>query len=234
MIDVEKPFAAPPLGPQTSLTLAQAARNFFGKSSPRIILLAVLVPLVLRVMVGAFELRELAIVPVVVIVWAFQEWFAHKHLLHIKPVKLFGREFDLYFAREHRRHHRTPWSFDGALLPLRVLLAAIPVNAALWLLLSPTLGFALTGIATYSAASLVYEWTHSLTHTPYPPRGALYRRICKAHRLHHFKNEGYWYGFTLPWVDDLFHTAPDPSTVPLSPTCRTLGVEAESSRAFVL
>ena len=54
--------------------------------------------------------------------------------------------------------------------------------------------------------ALAYEWTHYLTHTSYVPRGRYYARICRAHRLHHFKDEGFWYGFTLPFVDALLRT----------------------------
>jgi sterol desaturase/sphingolipid hydroxylase (fatty acid hydroxylase superfamily) len=47
----------------------------------------------------------------------------------------------------------------------------------------------------------------------------------RRHRLHHFKDEHNWLGFTVPYVDDLFGTAPDPSSIPTSPTVRTLGIE---------
>ena len=74
-----------------------------------------------------------------------------------------------------------------------------------------------------ASSSLLYEWTHFLTHTRYVPRGRLYRRIWKHHRLHHFKHEGYWFAFTVPWIDGWLGTGPPPDAVQRSPHARTLG-----------
>ena len=40
---------------------------------------------------------------------------------------------------------------------------------------------------------MVYEWCHYLIHTDYKPKTAVYRAIWRNHRLHHFKNEHYWF-----------------------------------------
>ena len=77
----------------------------------------------------------------------------------------------------------------------------------------------------FTLATLLYEWVHYLTHTPYRPRSAYLRRIVRNHRLHHFKNEHHWYAFTAPLVDTLFGTNPEPGDVDLSPTVHTLGIE---------
>ena len=50
----------------------------------------------------------------------------------------------------------------------------------------------------------------------------LFRAIWRAHRLHHFKNEEYWFGVTNPAADMVLRTYPDPGTVPTSPTARDL------------
>ncbi len=78
-------------------------------------------------------------------------------------------------------------------------------------------------IGAAAASSLLYEWTHFLTHTRYVPRGRLYRRIWKHHRLHHFKHEGYWFAFTVPWIDGWLGTGPDPQDVERSAHARSLG-----------
>jgi sterol desaturase/sphingolipid hydroxylase (fatty acid hydroxylase superfamily) len=83
---------------------------------------------------------------------------------------------------------------------------------------------ALTGVATSYAMLTVYEWTHFLIHSAYRPRHALYRRMWRAHRLHHFRNERYWFGVTTHLGDRLLGTFPDRDEVPRSPTARTLGV----------
>jgi len=45
----------------------------------------------------------------------------------------------------------------------------------------------------------------------------------RNHRLHHFKNERYWFGVTSTVGDRVIGTLPDQSTVPRSPTARSLG-----------
>ena len=69
---------------------------------------------------------------------------------------------------------------------------------------------------------MLYEWTHFLIHSPYRPQSAAYRYVWRAHRLHHFKNENYWFGVTVHLADHVLGTFPEKSAVPTSPTCRTL------------
>ena len=73
---------------------------------------------------------------------------------------------------------------------------------------------------------LAYEWTHYLIHSAYRPRSRLYRGIWRAHRLHHYRNERYWFGVTMHQADRILRTYPDKDAVPLSATARTLGVDA--------
>jgi len=54
---------------------------------------------------------------------------------------------------------------------------------------------------------------HLLVHTRYRPRTALYRRLWRNHRLHHFKNERLWFGVTMLGGDRLLGTAADPAAV---------------------
>jgi len=71
---------------------------------------------------------------------------------------------------------------------------------------------------------LTYEWTHPLIHSAYRPRHRYFRSIERAHRLHHFRNEHYWFGVTVNAADHLLGTFPAREDVPLSPTARDLGV----------
>ena len=60
-----------------------------------------------------------------------------------------------------------------------------------------------------------------------PARGtALYRYVWRAHRNHHFRNEHYWFGVTMHLADHVLGTFPERSAVEVSPTVRTLGIEA--------
>ena len=60
------------------------------------------------------------------------------------------------------------------------------------------------------------------------PRLPYYRRIWKNHRLHHFKSEGHWFSFTVPYVDAWLGTEPAVDSVATSETARTVGVDDDS------
>jgi sterol desaturase/sphingolipid hydroxylase (fatty acid hydroxylase superfamily) len=68
-----------------------------------------------------------------------------------------------------------------------------------------------------------YEWVHYLVHSDYRPRSAWFRSVWRNHRLHHYKNEHYWFTVTSAGTADrLFGTYPDPASVQTSPTVRAL------------
>lgn len=211
--------------PREEMSLSDVVRRFLNMRSARLIAAKLLLLVGVRAGLGSFTFVDAIIFPSVVVFWSFQEWFLHKHLLHAKPRQVLGMTIDPDFARKHREHHRRPWDLDFIGLPTRVLAVTMPLNVLAWWALMPTLPQAVTGMAAFTAMALLYEWTHFLTHTTYRPRSRFYAELCQAHRRHHFKNEHYWYGFTLPLVDKLLRTAPDHRSVPTSQTCRTLGVD---------
>jgi len=228
------PAAAPPppSNPGPSLQqrptptpeLTDAVREFLRHPSARIFAAQALILAVARVALGRFTRRDAGIAAAVVAWWPLQEWLAHKYILHAPPRSLAGRTWDPAAARYHRAHHANPWDLGHTMLPLWVVLPALPLNALLWMVIAPTRRTAVTGMLASASAALVYEWTHFLTHTGYRPRRSWFTKLQRRHRLHHFKDEHLWLGFTVPYVDDLFGTAPDPRTVPTSPTVRNLGV----------
>lgn len=211
--------------PASVRSLPDALRLFFSHASPRLLGGKALLFLLVRPLLGPFGWGDVFLIVGVGLYWPFQEWFLHTKVLHRKPTPLGPLELDTYFARRHREHHQRPWDIETSFLPLRVLVPLIPANIALFTLATPTLGLAATGITAMTAASLLYEWTHFLTHTGYKPKSALYRKIRRNHRMHHFRNEQYWHGFTVPYVDELFGTGPDPRDVPQSESCYSLGVD---------
>ncbi len=205
-------------------TLGGAARYFFGFSGPRLLLVQLSLAMVARALLGRPTWVDAVALAGVVVYWPLQEWAAHKTLLHMKPRAIAGRVFDPYFARCHRHHHRHPDELATALLPPRVLWVMGPIHLFFWWAVTPTWAAMATGVAAFTTATLFYEWIHYLTHTPYRPRGRYLRTVFRNHRMHHFRNEGYWHSFTAPFLDTLFGTGPDPREVPRSRTCRTLGV----------
>jgi sterol desaturase/sphingolipid hydroxylase (fatty acid hydroxylase superfamily) len=81
---------------------------------------------------------------------------------------------------------------------------------------------AATGLLTSYVILGLYEWCHFLIHSPYRPRGRYYRSIWRSHRLHHYKNERYWFGITSNLGDRVLGTFPDQTEVGKSRTARTL------------
>jgi hypothetical protein len=192
------------------------------------------VALGIRVTLGSYSWRDAVVVVGLVGITPIVEWMIHVYLLHAKPIRLFEREHDLVAAREHRAHHQAPSVLQGVLIPrYAVVVFVVQIALTLWLVSFPIqlvlggdrLAFAATGLLLAYVILGTYEWCHFLIHTPYRPSGRYYRSIWRGHRLHHFKNEHYWFGVTSTVGDHLLRTAPDQSQVEKSGTARTLGVE---------
>lgn len=203
-------------------THGQALRVFFSKKTPRRLAAIAGGTWAARLLLGPPGLRDLAAAATAIAVWPFQEWVMHKYLLHIEPRTIAGVRVDPSFARAHRDHHAEPRDIDGTLLPIGVVNTAGPIMAGAWLLLFGPTRAAVTGMAAYSTMTLFYEWTHFIVHTNVKPKTAYGARVRKNHRLHHFRHENYWFAFTLPLVDRLFGTDPDPDAIAKSPTAMDL------------
>jgi len=195
---------------------------------------AVVAAIALRVALGHYDWRDVVVAAGVIALTPIAEWIIHVYLLHAKPLRVRGRRYELIAAREHRAHHIAPGELDGVLIPTYALLIFLPqIALTVWLASFPVhlvlggdrLAHAATGLVTSYLVLATYEWCHFLIHTPYRPRGRYYRSIWRGHRLHHYKNEHYWFGVTSTVGDELLRTAPDQAEVPKSRTARTLGVE---------
>jgi hypothetical protein len=225
------PAEAVPSRSGASRSLADCARVFARQPSPPYLFAAVALTLALRVLQGAYGWRDAVMLAGLIGVTPFVEWAIHVYLLHARPFTVLGRRVDMLSAREHRAHHEAPAVLDGVLIPLYAVLIflatialvnwalSFPIHA---LLGGPRLAYATTGVLTSYTILAAYEWTHFLIHTPYRARGRYYRAIWRNHRLHHFKNERYWFGVTSTVGDRVIGTLPDQRTVPRSATARSL------------
>jgi hypothetical protein len=209
--------------PRGRLTLGDCWREFVRRPSPPMIGAALALAALARARYGGPGRRDAAIAGGLVAVHPFTEWLIHVYLLHSRPVRVGGRTYDLPAAREHREHHAAPAELDGVLVPTHVLRVFLPLIAVVsWLLARGRGRDAASGALTAYAILAAYEWCHFLIHTPYVPRGRLYRAIRRAHRLHHYKNERYWFGVTSSVGDRVLGTFPEPGEVERSETARTL------------
>ncbi|HEX5308761.1 MAG TPA: sterol desaturase family protein [Solirubrobacteraceae bacterium] len=223
--------AVPHRGGRGATSLGDCARVFARQPSPPYLLGAILIAVALRVPQGSWSWRDPVIAAGLVVVTPFVEWLIHVYLLHSPPFTLLGRRVEIISAREHRAHHEDPGVLSGVLLPVSaVIVFALMIAAVAYAMSFPIalvlggdrLAGATTGLVAAYAILAAYEWTHFLIHTPYRPRRRYFKAIRRNHRLHHFKNERYWFGVTSTVGDRVIGTAPDQREVERSPTARSL------------
>ncbi|KIG18774.1 putative Fatty acid hydroxylase FAH1P [Enhygromyxa salina] len=209
------------------LTLGQAGAIWLRELQPKFLLLHLFGWVGYRVyLLGQGDWGWLDLVPVALLLalHPFAEWIIHVFILHHRPRQVLGLRWDYHAARMHRLHHRDPWDLRFVLMPLPIMVLGLALGAVVFWLLAPTAGvWATTMIATAGIAAY-YEWIHFLTHTSYRPKGRIYERQWRLHRLHHFKNERYWMGVTRHLGDLVLGTFPDRANVKTSKTARTLGL----------
>ena len=208
------------------------ARAFARYVSPKLIAGALVATLAARLAAGSWSWRDLAIPVGLLAFEPLTEWVIHVYLLHARPVRVGRHNYDLLAAREHRAHHAAPAELDGVLVPTYALFIFLPAIAAFLFALSfplhallggDRIAWWLTGLLAGYTILFTYEWCHFLIHSPYRPKGRYYRIIWRNHRLHHYKNEHYWFGVTSNLGDVVLGTNPAQSNVPRSPTARALG-----------
>jgi hypothetical protein len=213
--------------PDSPRTLAEAARVFARHGSPRFLLLVTTTAIVVRVAMQTWTWSDAALCALIYLLWPVQEWLIHVFLLHFEPIRVGRRTFDFAIPVEHRAHHRDPWNLEILFIPVQGFCVAVPSLLLIFLGTLPSTTLAVTGLAFYLLMALRYEWVHFLVHTRYRPRSEYFRRLWRSHRLHHCKNEHYWFGVTMLGGDRLLGTAAEPGQVALSETCRTLGIVTE-------
>jgi hypothetical protein len=204
--------------------LGESLRRFTSFESARWLAGMVAGAVAVRLVLGGLTVRDLLVAAGFVAAQPFTEWVVHVAILHWRPRTILGRHVDLAVARSHRRHHQRPREERFIFIAMPAIKVFAALDAALLVLawqVRPTIA---TAVAVANVLTLAYEWTHWLIHTDYQPRSRLYRGLWRAHRLHHFRNENYWYGVTGHLGDRVLRTNPAKEEVPLSPTATTLGV----------
>lgn len=208
------------------MTLGGALRYFYTHPSPWVLLVISLSFWTFRVILGVpFGWIDLAIGLGVMAYWPFQEWWMHRWLLHLGPITVFGKTFEPDFTRTHRLHHEKPDDMGWVFLPVPHIFGSLITFTVIGYLLTFDISKTAVFMGSASLSTLLYEWTHYLTHTNYKPKTAYYRKIWQLHRWHHYKHEGYWFSFTIPHIDGWFGTGPAPKAVKKSPTARSLSKE---------
>ena len=211
-------------------TLADGVREFWKYPSPWMLSATFAAALAVRIAVGDWQLTDVLVPAMMLAVFPFYEWMIHVFILHWRPRRIAGLTIDPLLARKHREHHGDPRNVPLVFIPWKSLLWVTPLAIAVALLAFPRLGLGLSFLALLTLLGLAYEWSHYLIHSDYKPKTRVYRAIYRDHRLHHFKNEHYWFTVTSSGTADrVLRTYPDPATVPTSPTAKNLHAQALST-----
>ena len=213
-----------PSARRRSLSLGEAWSEFVRHPSPWMLGACLAASVVARVVVGGGAWWELLIPAGLIALFPVIEWVIHVVILHWKPRSLGPVTLDSLLARDHRAHHADPRDLPLVFIPWRALVWLLPLYVVEAWLFTPTTSSMLTLLVSVYGIMCVYEWTHYLVHSDYRPRSAWYRSVWRNHRLHHYKNEHYWFTVTSAGTADrLFGTYPkDPGAVPTSPTVKKL------------
>ena len=197
-------------------TLDGALAEFVRHASPQLLFGELAVFLTVRLLWPAWSVADVVVIAALVAFNPFSEWLIHVFILHC-PAN--GSRRDRIAGYSHRRHHEDPRDLRFQFIHPSVILGGMPLNLLI------VLGFrrpsAVTAVVTITALTLIYEWVHFLIHTDYAPRHYLYRRLHRAHRLHHFRNERFWLGVATRFGDRVLGTNPRKEDVEVSPTAKT-------------
>jgi hypothetical protein len=208
---------------RTNVSLGQAWKSFWSHPSPFMISTFLVGAIVARIVVGGGSWWELAIPVGLIALFPVIEWVIHVIILHWRPRKVGPVKIDSLLAREHRAHHADPRDIPLVFIPWKALVWLLPLYVVEAWLFTPTTSSMLTLLVSVYGIKFGYEWTHYLVHSDYRPKSRWYRSVWRNHRLHHYKNEHYWFTVTSAGTADrLFGTYPDAATVKTSPTVRSL------------
>lgn len=207
---------------RTTQGLGETWRAFWRHPSPWLIGGALAGAVAWRATIHRFGPVELAVPGLLVVLFPVIEWVIHVGILHWRPRRLGPVEVDSLLARKHREHHADPRLLPLVFIPWQVELWLLPSYAVVALVLFPP-GVAATFVVSVTALMFGYEWVHYLIHSDYKPRTRAFRAVWRNHRLHHYKNEHYWFTVTTAGTADrLLGTCPDAAQVPTSKTVKDL------------
>jgi hypothetical protein len=209
---------------KAKVTLGTAFAEFWKHPSPWLISLSGGIAIVARFARGDWRWTDALVPAILLATFPVVEWLIHVFILHWRPRKVAGVLIDSELASKHRAHHRDPRDLPLVFIPWRSLIGVI---AGLWLIAAfvfPRFELGLTYVSCVAIIGIVYEWMHYLIHGDYIPKGKTYKAVWRAHRLHHYRNEHYWFTVTTTGTADrLFGTLPkDATAVPKSATAKNL------------
>ncbi len=208
---------------RTTQSMRAAWSAFWRHPSPWLIGAFLVGSCVYRATMATFSWTELIVPVALVALFPVIEWVIHVVILHWRPRKLVGVPVDSLLARKHRAHHADPRVLPLVFIPWQVELWLLPSYVVIAVYAFPGNAAGASFLVAVGALMLNYEWVHYLVHSDYRPRSRAFRAVWRNHRLHHYKNEHYWFTVTTAGTADrLFGTYPDSGEVKTSETVQAL------------
>lgn len=205
------------------MSLSAAFAVFRRYPSPWLLFAAFVCSVAARGAVGGVHVSDGVLVLAILVSFPVVEWLIHVCILHWRPRRILGRTIDSLLARKHREHHGDPRDVPLIFIPWQVFIWLLPLEVLIAVGVFPKLYLGLTYLVVVTAIGLGYEWTHFLIHSDYRPRSSAYKAIWRNHRLHHYKNEHYWFNVTTTGTADrVLGTYPDSAEVETSKTAKNL------------
>lgn len=125
--------------------------------------------------------------------WTFQEYMAHRFLMH--------NSFLMGVYASHRSHHKRPDDAKRLFIPIEITVLFAFVNGFIWTLLFDV-SHALWFLAGVTPCYLAFEYVHACAHYESP---SWMRSVTSHHRRHHIKTSVN-FGFTSASWDLVFGT----------------------------
>ena len=192
-------------------TLGEAYRRFFfgPDYGPSLIVASIAIMMTMRYFdASPITLKDVFAFCFAIVFWSVQEHVIHDKLLHSK--------FDWQGKRIHQDHHEKTY-FHFSIDPPWLICTWLSIVFCLVCIIGrPLIPYPL-GLSTvigYTISGLYYEWCHYIVHTKVQAKKNNFFRKMKQHHIkHHLVNDGYWFGFSVPMIDDVFGTNPDVKSV---------------------
>jgi len=183
-------------------TMHEAIIKFFfdkGNIGPPLTMLAIAAIICCRIsMPQSFSWADIVCILASAVLWLFQEYFLHQHFLHSK-IDWIGKSI-------HENHHQKPY-FHISIDPPELLLGWLGAFFIIANEMMP-IELALSTTIGYSIAGMFYEWCHFIVHTRVKHKNVYFRQVRDNHIKHHLRDSKNWFGFSVPYIDDMFGTNP--------------------------
>lgn len=172
------------------------------------LLLGMVLPGVVKLMYGHWDIVDSVIVLAFFFGRGAIEWMIHSWLYHANPLPLLGWRLQSSVSEAHIRHHVNPSDLSTLLITWRGVVAVLFVTFVGFCLLFGSVDRALTMVIGFAIVGTMIELLHLVCHCRIPHRNALMKSLVRLHRYHHHVDSHNFYGVSSSMGDRLFGTFP--------------------------